>query len=167
MYNIYNASVLYVSRTGGDDRNCNGLAPQADGFGNGPFRSLHRALSAVQDLRVTGCGRPLTIRLTEDCYLDRPLAFADGVSGVTLESYGARKRIIGGIRVTGWKRDVYRGTPCLSAALPEAPAGKAWDFTDFFVNGRRAEVTRYPKEGTFEALDTEQNVTAPLFSPSR
>ena len=154
MYNIYNAATIYVSQTAGDDRNCNGFAPQADGFGNGPFRTLPRALEAVKDLRVTGCGRPMTVALTEDYYLDAPLRFDNAVSAVTLESWGKRRRIIGGVRITGWKADTFQGTACLSAALPAKADGSPWDFTDLFVNGKRAAVTRYPKEGTLTALDT-------------
>lgn len=167
MYNIGNCSVIYVSPSLGDDREYNGLSPQPDKFGNGPFKTPYRALEAVKQLRVTGNHRPFTVSLTEDCFLDRPLVFSGEISAVTLESFGERKRIIGGKPLTGWKWDTFNGVKCISAVLPKKEDGSRWAFTDFFVNGKRAAETRYPKEGTFRALKTENDVTYPLFSPSK
>ena len=52
----------------------------------------------------------------------------------------------------GWKRDTYRGVDCISAALPEGVES----FTDLFVNGKRADVTRYPQKGLLKVLATEE-----------
>ena len=57
--------------------------------------------------------------------------------------------------------------PCLSAPIPaealnpDAPGGI--DFTDFYVNGTRAKLTRYPAEGWMYADDVE-NHDGKLFS---
>ena len=165
MYNIYNTSVFYVSPSTGNNR-LNGMLPVADGYGNGPFQTLERAFRAVSDLRVTGVKRPITIALTEDYYLNAPIVIPADINAVTLESYGTRRRLIGGIRIDGWKHDTFNGVPCLSAVLPPKHDGTRWDVTDLFVNGKRADATRYPKEGTLRALDTETNSRV-LFAPSK
>lgn len=109
MFDFHNSSVIYVSQPYGDDRTLNGFAPVADEYGNGPFKTLERALTAVGQCRVSGCMRPFTIRFTDDYYLSDTINFDVNavvrttdisLSGITLESYGERKRIIGGIRVS-------------------------------------------------------------------
>lgn len=158
MYHFYNTSVIYVSQTHGrDDQMINGLAPLADRFGNGPFKTLERALEAVHMQRVSGNLRPMTIALTEDYFLSKLLNIDSRYHGLTLESYGARRKLLGGIRITDWKKDVFNGVDCLSAQLPPKADGTNWDFTDLIVNGKMASITRYPKEGMLNAVDTEFN----------
>ena len=159
MFNILNTSTLYVSQTQGGDM-ANGLAPMDDGF-NAPFKTLERAIRAVRELRVAGNNRPITIMLTDDQYLTSPLNI--DVSAVTIDSYGEQRKIIGGIKIENWKKDTFNGVECMSAKLPE---GK-WDFTDLWVNGRRAQLTRYPKSGDLKALDVEVNCGSNLFDSSK
>ena len=61
MYTIKNSSVIYISQKHGDDARYNGLAPVADKYGNGPFKSLNPALRAVRDMRAIGDLRPMTL----------------------------------------------------------------------------------------------------------
>ena len=61
MYTIKNSSVIYVSQKHGDDVHYNGLAPVADRYGNGPFKSLKPALGAVKEMRAIGDLRPMTV----------------------------------------------------------------------------------------------------------
>ena len=159
MFNILNTSTLYVSQTQGGDM-ANGLAPMDDGF-NAPFKTLERAIRAVRELRVAGNNRPITIMLTDDQYLTSPLNI--DVSAVTIDSYGEQRKIIGGIKIENWEKDTFNGVECMSAKLPE---GK-WDFTDLWVNGRRAQLTRYPKSGDLKALDVEVNCGSNLFDSSK
>jgi len=165
MYNISNSSVIYVSQTRGNDR-LNGFSPKTDGYGNGPVKTLERAFRAVAELRVTGMKRPMTVSLTEDYYMDRPITLSSEITGVTLRSHGGRKRLIGGVRITGWRKDTYRGVSCLSAVLPAKSDGSVWDFTDLYVNGVRADSPRYPKSGTLKAVQTETE-TGALYGSSK
>lgn len=152
MYQIANSGRIFVSPTQGDNTLFNGLAPQADQVGNGPVKTLGRALWLVDCMRQSGNNRPMTVYLMEDACI--PIAPLRVPSGVTITSWGSRKRLLGGVLVEGWKKDTFNGVACLSAKLP--PRKKGWHFTDFFVGGKRADVTRYPAEGTLRVLTTEE-----------
>ena len=158
MFSIQNASTFYVSQSTGND-SANGFAPFADNHGNAPFKSVDKAISVIKELRAGGLERPLTIAISDDYYISSPIALK-GLERVTVESFG-KVRVIGGVRIEDWKRDVFNGADCLSARLPEREGGKALDFTDLFVNGERAKVTRYPKEGKLKIIDTEEFVERP------
>jgi hypothetical protein len=74
---------------------------------------------------------------------------------VTFEPYGKeRARIVGGRRLTGFAKDTFNGVECISLSIPEVKDGK-WSFSDLYVGGKRADLTRYPKEGTLRAIETE------------
>lgn len=151
MKEIYrNASTLYVSQTGGDD-GASGLSPET------ALKTLDRALEIVCALREQESLRPMTVALTEDYLLSAPLRIAEP-GGVTITSYGKMRRLIGGVAVSGWVRDVFRGVPCLSAPIPKDAGGNAVSMTDLFVCGKRAAVTRYPKSGELKVLQTEQEL---------
>ena len=180
MFDFHNSSVIYISQPHGDDCTLNGFAPAADEYGNGPFKTLERALTAVGQCRVSGCKRPLTIRFTDDYYLSDTVNFDVNtvvrttdlfLSGITLESYGERKRIIGGIRISGWKHDTFNGVNCLCADLPKKADGSQWDAVDLIVNGKRAKNTRYPKSGYLKAVETENDFaqcdSVPFFAGSK
>lgn len=152
MYTKKNSSVIFVSQKHGDDVNYNGLAPVADKYGNGPFKSLDPVIRTIKDMRATGDFRPMTVAFTDDYYINQTITLDDGICGLTLESFGDRKRIIGGKKLEGWARDTYRGVDCFSAALPDGVES----FTDLFVNGERASVTRFPKTGFLKVLGTEE-----------
>ncbi|MBQ8893872.1 MAG: right-handed parallel beta-helix repeat-containing protein [Clostridia bacterium] len=137
---MYPSSVFYVSPAHGSDH--------ADGM-NTPFKTLHRTMDAIRALRAEGDQRPFTVALTEDYYLEEPLLIDQ--PAVTLESCGGRKRIIGGFKIENWQEDIFNGVSCRSAKVG------ARVFTDLWVNGKRADATRYPREGELPALDTEQN----------
>ena len=114
MYSFSNKSTLYVSQAVGDD-SANGFAPVCDGI-NGPLKTLECAITLIREARAKGNLRPITVMLTDDYYLSSPLHI--DADAVTLESYGEKKRIIGGIRVDNWKKDVFNGVKCMSARLP-------------------------------------------------
>ncbi len=155
MYSYEHLSTVYVSQKIGDDK-ANGLAPYPDGNGNAPLFSLERALELVGELRGSGVERPLTVSLVDDYYLTAPIHIKEKL--LTVESFGAQKRIIGGIRIDGWERGERGGVSCLFAKLPEKEGG--YDFTDLYVNGERALVTRYPKEGRLRIADADNNVAS-------
>ena len=169
MYDYKNFSTLYVSQANGDN-GANGLSPTFDSEGNAPLKTLDGALALAKRLRAHGVERPLTIALTDDYYVTSPIEIS-GIERLTVESYGKRRRIIGGVRIDGWREDIFNGVKCLSAGLPRELSGVA--FTDLFVNGQRADVTRFPKSGTLRVKDTDSvfKETAPdskqLFCPSK
>ena len=125
MYNFYNSSTIYVSQIFGNDQKYSGLTPVPDEFGNGPFKTIQKALNSVGERRITGMNRPITIALTDDYYVSSPIntnCFKHPVNapnialdGITIESYGSRKRIIGGIKINDWKKDSFNGIECISA----------------------------------------------------
>lgn len=147
MYSYEHLSTIFVSQKFGND-SANGLSPVTDAYGNAPLRSIERALSIIRELRKAGVERPLTLSLVDDYYLTSQINISE--KRLTVESFGKKKRIIGGIRIGGWKHGEYNGAACLCAAVPDG-----LDFTDLFVNGERARVTRYPKDGLLKIADCD------------
>ena len=153
---IRNSSTLFIDQINGDDKLYSGLSPAPDGYGNGPYKTVEQALRIIKDLRATGHERPITISFVNDYLLNAPIRIDKTVYDVTIRSFGKRKRIIGGAPITGWKKAEFNGVSCLAADLPKRADGERWAFTDLFVNGQRASVTRYPKKGTLTVIDTEE-----------
>lgn len=143
-------STFFISQTAGNDL-FTGTAPTEDKNGNGPYKTVERAIEAIREYRRAGNDRPLTISFVDDYFLSAPIDLT-GLYRVTLNSYGEQRRIVGGARIDNWKADQFNGKACLSAYVPQhIPA----DFTDLYINGERAEVTRFPKAGTLKILDAE------------
>ena len=176
MMDYTNASTIYLSSSAGDDR-YSGFSATPNGRGDGPVRSLRRLKELLSGLRVGGLHQPITVRVMGDYYLTEPLSLGlnaatvgdptAAVCNVTFESApGTRGRFIGGRRLSGFARDVFRGVPCLSLHIPEVENG-SWHFTDLYVGGKRASLSRYPKEGTLRAVTTEFPDTAKLGEGSR
>ncbi len=147
-------ATIFVSQALGDD-SYSGLTPASDVLGNAPVRSIERAIEIIKEMRDSGIENPLYISVIGDYYVSEPIVIG-GVERVTLEPFGGNGRIIGGVKVADWKKGEFNGVPCLAARLPEKSDGSAWDFTDLFVNGKRASVTRYPKAGELEIVNTEE-----------
>ena len=175
MLDFSNSATIYVSATEGSDA-YSGFAPHP-GVGNaGPLRTLRRAVELVTSLHIPDSAQPVAIRVSGDHYLSAPLEiggkdrFADAdyiPTDLLIESYGdAPARLIGGRRLEGFAPDSFNGTPCLSLHIPEVESG-AWRFTDLYVNGRRADAARYPREGTLRAVDTENSAATRLGDGSR
>ena len=127
------------------------------------FPNLDAALSFVKGLRRVGVDQPLSIRLCGGTHRLSGTVRIDGdITGITLEPDGdANVRLIGGKKIEDWTRDTYNGVPCFSAPLPGG-----CDFTDLYVNGERAKLTRYPAAGWLYADDVE-NHDGQLFSSSK
>ena len=157
MYTIQNCSGFYIAPSCGKGgyNGHTGLTPTPDGFGNGPYSSFEEALFFIGEMRKNGVDRPLRLILAEDVYLSAPVVINKNHKRLTIESAGAQKRIIGGVKIENWKADSFRGISCLSAQLPKKADGSRWEFTDLYVNGKRATVTRYPETGAFTLVDTE------------
>jgi len=157
MFSLRNSSTIYVSQSCGNNKN-SGLSPTQDAYGNGPVKTLGYALYILSNIRGAGETRPLTISLVDDFYINHcPIKITKNMGPLTIESFGTKKRIIGGIQITGWIKDHFNGYPCISAEVPKKPDCTPWAFTDLFINGQRAEATRYPQTGTLRVKDTEEH----------
>lgn len=170
------ASVIYVSQQKGkistiSGRDCyTGLKPEVDDFGNGPLTRLEEALEKVCQMRSAGIKRPISIQFLDDEYfLEDTIRLSEDamkglyagincVTGITFEPYYKKRRckIIGGKRLKGFKEDIFNGVRCFSLYIPEVASGE-WIFSDLYVDGKRAALTRFPKEGTLRCIDTEKN----------
>lgn len=160
MVTMENSATLYISQSNGSDE-ANGFSPVTDGNGNGPLKTIECALEKIAGFRKAGKERPYIISLTEDYYLSEPIRIKNGHKRITIESYGTKKRVIGGQKIGNWAKGSFNGVDCFVAQLPQKTDSSQWEFTDLFVNGRRALVTRYPKEGTLRILDSENPIDDP------
>lgn len=166
--------VLYVNQLTGSDSKLNGKSPVADGFGNGPVKSIHQALYFIAQLRQSGNMMPVTVRIVGDYYTDTEIDlstycthsfFNDSISdnccsnNIVIESadaaLGKKARILGGRKITDWERGSFNGTPCILAKLPQNADGSYPTLNELFINGKRAQKTRFPKEGLLHAKATE------------
>ncbi len=171
-FGIYD--ILYVNQTTGNDSKFNGRSPVADGYGNGPLKSLEKALYFIAQFRQTGNQMPITVHISGDYYTDRAIdlslychdaTFNDSTSNncctnnIILESAtseaGGRARIIGGRKITDWEWGSFNGVSCLLARLPQNADGTYPVMNQLFINGTRAKKTRFPKEGVLHARKTE------------
>lgn len=166
-----NSATIFVSQQKGRDED-SGFYPRKpegenpDAIGSGPFWSIDKALKAVQEMRQDGMFQPVTIAVDGDYYIDHPIEINPAVYRVTLTSLpGRRARIIGGRKLTGFKKDTFNGQDCYSLCLPDVQSGK-WFFTDLYVNGAFAHPARWPVEGTLEAVTTEHPKSTALFNGS-
>ncbi len=165
MLDYTNTSTIYLSQTDGND-NYSGFSSTVGFGGTGPVKTMNRVLTLLWNMRACGVTQPITVKIMGDYFLESPIGvgfeFANDhfsksypMRNVTFESYGStRSKIIGGKRLTGFRKDTFNGTPCISLHIPEVQSGN-WMFSDLYVNGTRAELSRYPKEGTLHAVTTE------------
>ena len=170
MIDYTNSSTIYISATKGND-SYTGFAPHPtnNGLGmiQGPVKSFRRVNELLMGMRVPARIQPITVCIEGDHFLSDPISLGPmprtmsenyKFCDITFESYGEKRaRLIGGRRLEGFTRDRFRGVDCLSLYISEVKNG-SWHFTDLYVNGKRASVARYPREGTLQALDTEINV---------
>lgn len=166
MLDYTNSATIYVSQTEGEDR-LSGFSSQKTVFGEGPVKTLERVLDIIYNMRAGGAMQPLTVKVMGDYFLEETFNlgfkysrtwFDHGTpfNNITFEGFDGRSKIIGGKRLTGFKKDVFNGTPCVSLHIPEVKTGE-WKFTDLYVNGKRASLTRYPESGNLKAVSTEGN----------
>lgn len=127
------------------------------------YSTIQSAIDFVSLLRREGKYQPISVLLEDDLYcLDKTVIIDNSVSLLTIEPYGNRRaKIIGGKKIEGFTADKYNGADCISADISGLES-----FTDFYVNGRRAKMTRYPTEGYLYAEDVE-NHEGQLFSGSK
>lgn len=122
------------------------------------------ALAEVKKLRAGGVMQPLTIKLTDGVYeLDRTVVLDESFGALTITSDGGAV-FSGGRKITGFKKTNFNGKACFGAFIPEVKNGE-WNFSDLYVDGLRADLTRYPVSGGFHKTDIE-NKGGQLFDGS-
>ena len=125
-------------------------------------------MSMIGQFRYDGIFQPYTVKLMDKTiYLSETLRISARVdarycektpSCFTMEPYGEEPvTIVGGERITGFRHDTFGGVACFSAEIPAVKDG--WRFTDLYVDGDRAEATRYPAEGFLTPEDVENHGT--------
>ena len=148
-------SIIYVKPNGvGNGKYYDESIP-----GNGPLGSIQDAINAVEQLRGGGSLQPITIKLMAGEYiLSSPLLFKYPVSNVTIEPFGDGEVIIsGGLQVKNFEKTTFNGIECYGAYLEDVKAGKL-SFTDFYVDGLRADFTRFPETGFLKIHDFENHI---------
>ncbi len=155
MINTYNLTTLYVSQKYGSDHET-GFSKKSDEKRNGPLKTIEKALDYVKEMRFFGALQPVTIKiLDEEYFVEKPIIIDNGVYNVTIEPY-TKTLISGGIRISGFKNDVFNNTPCFSAYIPQVKENGLW-FTDFYVDSAHAAFTQFPKDGLLTPLSVDNN----------
>ncbi len=162
---------FYVSPKG-DDRWSGQLPAPNKARTDGPFATVERAQKAVRKLKRKGeLPEPVRVLIRGGVYeLKKPLVFTPADSGspaptsgwnvvagpernVTYAAYPGEQPVFsGGVRITGWKRAKLDGRDVWTAQLPDVQRGK-WNFTQLWVNGRRAHRPRLPRQGLFQVAE--------------
>ena len=116
------------------------------------YATLGEALSYVKAEREAGNADPLTIRIKAGTYcVEETLTIDGAMSDLTIEPFGdGEVRLIGGYRVTDWQADTFNGVECLSAPLRDDT------ILDFFVNGERANMPRFPAGDKMLSMKTTE-----------
>ena len=120
--------------------------------------SIEEAVRVCCDLRRSGVMQPITVYLEKGEYeVARTLEFTNAISGVVFESITGNAEdvtISGGRKLEGFEVDSINGRECIKIFLPEVKEGKL-SFSDLYVNGERATLSRYPEEGYLKFEEAE------------
>lgn len=153
------AATFRVAVDGNDQWSGTRAAATADGA-DGPFATAARAQEAVRAAIRAGSGEPIEVVIGPGVhYLTEPLVFGTQDSGresapVTYRGEG-RAVLSGGRPIGGWRETTLDGKRAWKVDLPEVKSG-AWTFHQLFVDGRRRERPRLPKEGTYRFTGSPQ-----------
>ena len=152
MLDYHNIGTIYVSQKTGNDQ-YSGFYKEENGHYQGPLKSIEAALTRISHIRQSGALQPVTIKIVDDQYLvEKPIRIDESTNDITIKGNG-NTLIHGGMRITGFKEDCFNGRRCFSATVPRIHDG-FW-FTDFFVDGMRADLTSIPKDIFFSPLRVE------------
>ena len=129
--------------------------------------SLGQAFSEIAELRRSGVNQPITVKLAAgEYFFDNAMEINSNLTAVTVEPFGDAEAVIsGGKPLTGFEKSSFNGTECFSLFIPEVKEG-SWKFTDLYVDGKRADVTRFPESGAFSFVECE-NKDGHLFASSK
>ena len=142
------------------------VVPEGAEGGNGtkrqPFTTLSQARDAIRAARQAGHGdEAWTVRLAAgDYFLSGPFVLEPRDSGgdgapVVYQGEGAETRVMGALRVDGWRAT---DDGLWEAPIPLLPDGTRAYFESLFVNGRRAVRARHPNAGFFIPQSVKQTL---------
>lgn len=162
------ASLTLFVATDGDDR-WSGTAPAvtADGA-DGPLATLARARDALRGLRAQGEAAPVTVLVRGGTYrLTEPLVLTPEDSGtpgcpVTYRAYPGEQPLLSGGRLLGpWRRreDGLWEADATSVVGPDGACRQ------LFLNGRRVQRARRPRDGYFLVPGMLPDAGQPLTFP--
>lgn len=118
--------------------------------GKGAFATIEQAVKKISRLRQTGARYPMTVWLMPGEYhIDAAISIPNGCDNIEFRAFNGDVTIVGAKRLEDVCEDEIYGVRCLSAELPVGAIPE-----DLFANGKRAEITRYPEEGTLTPLET-------------
>lgn len=163
MNNFLNSTNIYVSEIIGND-SLSGYTHIVNGYGDGPVKTIERAIEMIKSMRTCGIELPVTIKLMSDITLSKTVKLNHLCKNVTIESSNEHINIYGGIKVSNFAIDNFNGKKCLSAVVP---SNLSTNFTDLYVNGKRASIATFPKNRLLKAQETEKSITTEAFSPSK
>ncbi len=117
-------------------------------------------LTELVALRMDGWVQPVTLRLRGGEYiLRRTIKIGSSHGRLTVEPWpGETVTLCGGRKIDGFSKTVFHGVECFGAYLPEVQNG-SWNFTDLYVDGLRADLTRYPEQGELKIREAENQGT--------
>ncbi len=149
------AADLHVSPQGNDAWSGTLAAPN-EARTDGPLASLAGARDAIRRRKAAGpLAAPIRVLVRGGTYrVSRPIVLtaADGGTQQAPVTYaawpGETPVISGGVAISGWTKQ--GDGPLWTATVPEVKRGE-WYFRQLFVNGRRADPARFPKEGLFRS----------------
>lgn len=135
------------------------LPPIEKQAGRGKYvASIEEAVRVCCDLRRSGVLQPITVRIAAGEYeIARTLEISESFYGVTFVSAtGKAEDVIlsGGQKIEGFVEGEFNGKKCFVAYLPPVKEGKT-DFSDLYVNGERASLSRYPETGYLRFAEVE------------
>ena len=153
MTNLMSIATLYVSQATGKD-SYSGLYKEPKNALDGPLFSVEAALEKVREIRRAGFIQPITVQiLDKEYFMSKTVRIDAELCNLTLEPYTSTA-LVGGIKVEGFTKDSFGGVDCYSADVPKA---KEMSFSDFWMNGKRADLTRFPAEGTLDPVSVEKD----------
>ena len=154
------ADRLYVA-TNGSDSFSGKLAAPNKARTDGPLATLDGARDAIRRMKVerSGLKLPITVCLRKGTYfLKKAFELTSEDSGtrqrpITYEAYatprGVEQVVISGGRpITGFRETQVNGRAMIAASVSGVKEGK-WNPDQLFVNDRRADRTRLPKQGWY------------------
>lgn len=147
---ITDRNTFFVATNGNDSWSGRLPAPARDG-GDGPLRTLSRAVevareSAAQQGGTKKISRTILVR-SGVYFLEEPLVLTPEDSGLRIAAYKKESPVFSGGRLLkGWTRHRHNGREVWTAALPKTSEG-SWNFRELWVNGERATRARHPNQG--------------------
>ena len=120
--------------------------------------SIEEAARVCCDLRRSGVMQPITVRIASGRYeIANTLEFSNAFYGVTFEAETGKAEDVvlsGGTKIDGFEETVFNGKKCFVAYLPAVKEGKM-TFSDLYVNGERASLSRFPETGYLHFAEAE------------